>query len=58
LPPTRVQAKLNPSLSAKAKSPQPMLSAVMIYSNIPSFDELMTFAELMEKEFNKWVASL
>jgi hypothetical protein len=35
-----------------------MLSAVMIYSNIPSFDELMTFAELMEKEFNKWVASL
>lgn len=33
-------------------------SAVMIYSNIPSFDELMAFADLFEKEFNNWVASL
>ncbi len=30
-------------------------SAVMIYSKIPSFEELMTFADQLEKEFNDWV---
>lgn len=33
-------------------------SAVMIYINIPSFDELMTFADRLEKEFNEWVTKL
>jgi hypothetical protein len=33
-------------------------SAVMIYSNMPSFDELMTFADRLEKEFNEWVTTL
>lgn len=32
-------------------------SAVMIYSNAPSFDELMTFAIQLEKEINNWIAS-
>jgi predicted nucleotidyltransferase component of viral defense system len=32
-------------------------SAVMIYDNKPSFDELMSFAERFEKEFNLWVVS-
>ena len=31
-------------------------SAVMIYSKIPSFEELMTFADRLEKEFNDWVS--
>jgi predicted nucleotidyltransferase component of viral defense system len=31
-------------------------SAVMIYNNIPSFNELMQFAERFEKEFNEWVS--
>jgi predicted nucleotidyltransferase component of viral defense system len=31
-------------------------SAVMIYSKIPSFEELMTFADQLEKEFNDWVS--
>ncbi len=30
-------------------------TAVMIYSNIPSFEELMSFAEQLESEFNEWV---
>jgi len=30
-------------------------TAVMIYNNIPSFDELMSFAEQLENEFNEWV---
>ncbi len=27
----------------------------MIYNSVPSFDELMEFAERFEKEFNDWV---
>jgi uncharacterized protein YfbU (UPF0304 family) len=30
-------------------------TAVMIYNNIPSFEELMSFAEQLENEFNEWV---
>ena len=30
-------------------------TAVMIYSDIPSFEELMSFAEQLETEFNRWV---
>lgn len=30
-------------------------STVMIYNNIPSFDDLMSFADRFEKEFNAWV---
>ena len=29
--------------------------AVMIYNNIPSFEELMSFAEQLENEFNEWI---
>jgi hypothetical protein len=32
-------------------------SSVMIYNSIPSFDDLMTFADQFEKEFNSWVKS-
>lgn len=31
-------------------------TAVMIYNKIPTFDELMEFAEQLESEFNFWVA--
>jgi hypothetical protein len=27
----------------------------MIYKDIPSFEELMSFAEQLENEFNEWV---
>jgi hypothetical protein len=27
----------------------------MIYKDIPSFEELMSFAEKLENEFNEWV---
>lgn len=30
-------------------------TAVMIYNNIPSFEELMSFAEQLENEFNEWI---
>jgi predicted nucleotidyltransferase component of viral defense system len=30
-------------------------TAVMIYNEIPTFDELMDFAQRFEKEFNEWV---
>lgn len=30
-------------------------TAVMIYNDIPSFEELMGFAEQLENEFNEWV---
>ncbi len=30
-------------------------TAVMIYKDIPSFEELISFAEQLENEFNKWV---
>ncbi len=30
-------------------------TAVMIYNTAPSFDELITFANQLEKEFNEWV---
>lgn len=30
-------------------------TAVMIYKDIPSFEELMSFAEQLENEFNEWV---
>jgi predicted nucleotidyltransferase component of viral defense system len=30
-------------------------TSVMIYNDIPSFDELMSFAEQLENEFNEWV---
>ena len=30
-------------------------TAVMIYNNIPSFEELMSFAEQLENEFNDWI---
>ncbi len=30
-------------------------TAIMIYNNIPSFEELMSFAEQLENEFNEWV---
>ena len=30
-------------------------TAVMIYNNVPTFDELMAFAEQFEIEFNDWV---
>lgn len=30
-------------------------TAVMIYNHTPSFEELMSFAELLENEFNEWV---
>jgi hypothetical protein len=30
-------------------------TAVMIYDRVPSFDELMEFADRFEKEFNDWV---
>jgi hypothetical protein len=33
-------------------------SAVMIYNNIPTFEELMMFAESFEKEFNEWVSEM
>jgi predicted nucleotidyltransferase component of viral defense system len=32
-------------------------TAVMIYCNVPSFDELMEFAQRLENEFNDWVKS-
>lgn len=32
-------------------------SSVMIYNSIPSFDDLMTFADQFEKEFNSWIKS-
>lgn len=32
-------------------------TAVMIYKEIPSFDDLMSFAEKLEYEFNDWVKS-
>lgn len=32
-------------------------TAVMIYKDIPSFEELMSFAEQLENEFNEWVKS-
>jgi hypothetical protein len=28
---------------------------VMIYNKVPTFDELMDFAQRFEKEFNDWV---
>ena len=33
-------------------------SAVMIYNNRPTFEELMLFAEKFEKEFNQWVSEM
>lgn len=33
-------------------------SAVMIYNTIPTFEELMLFAERLEKEFNEWVSGI
>lgn len=30
-------------------------TAVMIYNHTPSFEELMSFAELLENEFNEWI---
>jgi hypothetical protein len=30
----------------------------MIYNNIPTFEELMLFAERLEKEFNEWVSGI
>ena len=33
-------------------------SAIMIHRNIPSFEELMTFADRLEKEFNEWVTTI
>ncbi len=30
-------------------------TAAMIYKDIPSFEELMSFAEQLENEFNEWV---
>ena len=30
-------------------------TAVMIYNKVPTFDELMDFAQRFEKEFNEWV---
>jgi len=30
---------------------------VMIYNDIPSFDDLMQFAAHLEKEFNDWVSN-
>jgi hypothetical protein len=30
-------------------------TTVMIYNDIPSFDDLMKFAAQLEKEFNEWV---
>ncbi len=32
-------------------------STAMIYNSIPSFDDLMNFANQFEKEFNSWVAA-
>jgi predicted nucleotidyltransferase component of viral defense system len=32
-------------------------TAVMIYNSIPTFDELMEFAQRLENEFNNWVKS-
>ena len=32
-------------------------TAVMIYKEIPSFNDLMSFAEKLEYEFNDWVKS-
>lgn len=32
-------------------------TAVMIYNNVPTFDELMEFAQRLENEFNNWVKS-
>lgn len=33
-------------------------TAIMIYNNVPTFDELMEFAHRLEHEFNNWVKSL
>jgi hypothetical protein len=33
-------------------------TAIMIYNGIPSFDELLLFAEKFEKEFNEWVLKI
>ena len=33
-------------------------TAIMIYNSIPSFDELMSFAEKFEIEFNEWVSKM
>ena len=33
-------------------------SAVMIYNNRPTFEELMLFAERFEKEFNQWISEI
>ncbi len=30
-------------------------TTVMIYKDIPSFEELMSFAKQLENEFNEWV---
>jgi hypothetical protein len=30
-------------------------TAVMIYNKVPTFNELMDFAQRFEKEFNEWV---
>ena len=30
-------------------------TTIMIYNTAPSFDELITFANQLEKEFNEWV---
>jgi hypothetical protein len=32
-------------------------TAVMIYNEVPTFDELMDFAQYFEKEFNDWVGA-
>jgi hypothetical protein len=32
-------------------------NAVMIYNNIPSFEEVMVFAQRFETEFNEWVSN-
>jgi hypothetical protein len=29
----------------------------MIYNNIPTFEDLMVFAERMEEEFKEWVCN-
>lgn len=34
-----------------------VITAVMIYDSVPSFDELMEFAESFGKEFNDWVGA-
>jgi hypothetical protein len=30
-------------------------TSIMIYNNIPTFEDLMVFAERMEEEFKEWV---